>query len=124
MARIILIDDDPLFAGLVRKRLEADGHSVEYNEGAFGALTAVRHGRHDLILVDVQMPQIEGPQLVKVLRDRGVQSARILLMSSIEESDLQRKSQDYGAHGYICKGWGLEEIASCVGRETRRAGAY
>lgn len=119
MSRIILIDDDALFASLVRRRLASNGHEVEYNEGAFGALTAVRKGTWDVILVDVQMPEIQGPKLVELLRSRGVGSARILLMSSIPEAELVSTARSFGADGYICKGWGLERIAGRVEAAAR-----
>jgi CheY-like chemotaxis protein len=121
VARIILIDDDFLFANLVRHRLAADGHEVEYNEGAFGALTAIRRGRYDLILIDVQMPEIGGPKLVEILRSRGIGSATILLMSSICESELKRTAETFGANGYLCKGWGLDQIAARVREVVRGA---
>jgi len=119
LARIILIDDDALFANLVRRRLSSNGHEVEYNEGAFGALTAVRRGTWDVILVDVQMPEIQGPKLVEILRSRGVGSASILLMSSIPEPELESTARSYGADGYICKGWGLDRIARRVDAAVR-----
>lgn len=117
MAHVILIDDDPLFANLVRSRLREAGHEVSYNEGAFGALTAVRKARPDLILIDVQMPEIEGPKLVNYLRGRDDDAACILLMSSIPESKLRATATSYGADGYVCKGWGVVQIASRVENE-------
>ena len=114
MSHIMVIDDDPLFATLVRRRLESEGHSVTYNKGACGALTTARQSCPDVILVDVQMPEIDGPKLVGFLRDRGFGTPRILLMSSIAEHDLRSAASSYGAHGYICKGWGLDAIASRV----------
>ncbi len=122
MARVILIDDDRLFAELVRRRLEDEGHSLVYNEGAFGALTAVRRGRYDVILMDVEMPGIGGPKLVEYLRDRGVGGARIILTSSIPEQRLRQVAAAYGAHDYFCKDWGLERLVGLVagtGRHTR-----
>jgi two-component system response regulator MprA len=122
MARVILIDDDPLFADLVRRCLEQDGHSVEYNRGAYGALTAVRKGRYDVILVDVEMPGIEGPKLVEYLRERGVGGARIVLTSSVPEARLRQLVCAYGAHEYFCKGWGLERLIAAVRAADRFKG--
>jgi len=122
LARIILIDDDPIFANLVQQQLTKAGHKVSYNEGAFGALTAVRKAQPDLILVDVEMPEIKGPKLVDYLRGRDVGSARILLMSSIPEPELQRAAQSYGADGYICKGWGVVQIATRVAEALHARG--
>ena len=111
MARIIIIDDDPLFARLAERRLEADGHQVYWQEGAFGALTAVRNGGYELILVDVQMPGIEGDKLVDVLRARGVGHATIILMSAIAEQDLKERATRYGADAYFPKGHNIDTLA-------------
>jgi CheY-like chemotaxis protein len=118
MPNVILIDDDPVFASLVRRRLEQDGHVVDFNSGAFGALTAVRQKTYDVILVDVQMPGIGGPKLVEFMRDRGVGHARIILMSSVAEEELRRAMLAHGAHAYFCKGWGVDRLAFLI-RQAR-----
>jgi CheY-like chemotaxis protein len=121
MARVFLIDDDPVFAGLVRQRLEELGHSLVFNYGAFGALTAVRQMPYDVILVDVRMPDIEGPKLVELFRNRGVGRARIVLISTLGEEALKRATEAHGAHGYFCKEWGLERLVSLIARAEQTA---
>lgn len=114
MAQVLVIDDDPLFAALVKIRLTAAGHEVMYNEGPFGALTAARHGAYELILIDVQMPGIEGPQLVDCFRSRGNPSLRIVLMSSLPEQQVIGLAAKAGADAAFCKTTGLEKLAGIV----------
>jgi DNA-binding response OmpR family regulator len=116
MARIILIDDDRVFARLVEARLQADGHDVYWNEGAFGVLTEVRKGGYQFILVDVQMPGIEGPALVDCLRSRGVGDSRIILMSSIAEAELRQLAIQYGVDAYFPKRHKLDNLAGIIER--------
>lgn len=116
MARIILIDDDRVFARLVETRLRADGHEVHWNEGAFGALTEVRNGGYQVILVDVQMPGIEGPALVDCLRTRGIGESRIILMSSIPEAKLRALAIQFGVDAYFPKGHHLDNLAAIIAR--------
>jgi len=116
MARIILIDDDRVFARLVEARLQADGHEVHWSEGAFGVLTEVRRGRYQFILVDVQMPGIEGPALVDCLRSRGIGDSRIILMSSIREDKLRELAIKYGVDAYFPKGHKLDNLAQIITR--------
>lgn len=120
MASIILIDDDPLFASMARRALELDGHRVAINPGAFGALTAVRQGRFDVILVDIQMPDIDGQKLVQILRDRGVGAARIIQMSSIAADELERIARRDGADGWFHKPSGVHNLTVLVRALTRR----
>lgn len=114
MRNVFLIDDDPTFANLVRLRLERDGHTVEHNPGAFGVLVAARRKPYDLILLDVQMPYINGVKLLELLRSRGRSQARIILVSVIQEEVLQHTARLHGADGYFHKGWGLERLAQLV----------
>jgi DNA-binding response OmpR family regulator len=114
MARIILVDDDRLFARLVQARLAADGHEVDWNEGAFGALTQIRRGCYDVILMDVQMPGIEGPALLGCLDRHGPGRARVVLMSSIEEERLRTLAEERGADAYFPKRHHIDRLARMI----------
>jgi DNA-binding response OmpR family regulator len=116
MARIILVDDDRLFARLVQARLSADGHDVDWHEGAFGALTQIRRGGYDVILMDVQMPGIEGPALLGCLDRHGPERARVVLMSSIAEERLRALAEERGADAYFPKRHHIDHLARMVGR--------
>ncbi len=114
MAQVLVIDDDPLFATLVKHRLAAAGHQVAYNEGPFGALTVARRGGYELILIDVQMPDIEGPQLVDCFRSRGTPGLRIILMSSLPEQEVVGLAEKSGADAAFCKTSGLDKLEGIV----------
>ncbi|MBN1605363.1 MAG: response regulator [Polyangiaceae bacterium] len=118
MARIILVDDDRLFARLVQARLSADGHQVDWHEGAFGALTQIRRGSYDVVLMDVQMPGIDGPALLGCLDSRSVGRARVVLMSSIAEDRLRCLAREKGADAYFPKRHHIDRLAAMIGRWT------
>jgi DNA-binding response OmpR family regulator len=124
MARIILIDDDRVFARLVQTRLTAGGHTVDWNEGAFGVLTAIRRVEYQVILMDVQMPEIEGTALLSCLRTRGVGAARVILMSSLPEPKLKALAVEAGADAYFPKQHNLDNLARIIDRwMVRTSGA-
>ncbi|MFC1642352.1 response regulator [Myxococcota bacterium] len=114
MVRCILIDEDPGFAESLRGLLEAEGHTLEYHHGAFGALSAVHRSRYDVILLDVEVSGPRCGQLVEYLHDRGVGGARVYLVSSLPEHRLGAATKSYGAHGCLCKDWGYEKLLSFV----------
>jgi DNA-binding response OmpR family regulator len=107
---ILVFDDSPFALALTRAALEAAGFTV-----AIAAdLSSFERQRvafdPDLILVDVQMPEAFGDDIASTLRGwHGVQ-VPILLVSSLEQAELERRAQRAHAAGYICKGAGMSEL--------------
>lgn len=107
---ILVFDDSPFALALTRAALEAAGFAV-----AIAAdLSSFERQRvafdPDLILVDVQMPEAFGDDVASTLRGwHGVQ-VPILLVSSLEQGELERRAQRAQASGYICKGAGMSEL--------------
>ena len=107
---ILVFDDSPFALALTRAALESAGFTV-----AIAAdLSSFERQRvafdPDLILVDVQMPEAFGDDVASTLRGwHGVQ-VPILLVSSLEQGELERRAKRAQASGYICKGAGMSEL--------------
>ncbi len=107
---ILVFDDSPFALALTRAALESAGLTV-----AIAAdLSSFERQRvafdPDLILVDVQMPEAFGDDVASTLRGwHGVQ-VPILLVSSIDQTELARRALHAHASGYICKGAGMSEL--------------
>jgi DNA-binding response OmpR family regulator len=103
LARILLIDDDPVFAELTARRLATGGHQVEVRHEATGAMAEVRKVEYDLVLIDVVMPGISGPVLMEALgRDARIGPALVFL-SSEDIARLVALSEQHKADGWISK---------------------
>jgi DNA-binding response OmpR family regulator len=107
---ILVFDDSPFALALTRAALEAAGFKVAIADD----LTSFERQRvafdPDLILLDVQMPEAFGDDVASTLRGwHGVQ-VPILLVSSIEQSELSVRAKRAQASGYICKGAGMTEL--------------
>jgi DNA-binding response OmpR family regulator len=100
--RILLIDDDPVFAELTARRLATGGHQVDVRHEATGAVADVRPETYALVLVDVVMPGISGTLLLDVLGSRTNRPALVLL-SSIDIPQLAALAEQHGADGWISK---------------------
>jgi DNA-binding response OmpR family regulator len=107
----ILVFDDSVFAlALTRAALESAGFKVAIAKD----LESFEQQRiafdPDLILVDVQMPEAFGDDVASTLRGwHGVQ-VPILLVSSLDQGELERRAQRAHASGYVCKGEGMPEL--------------
>jgi len=116
--RILLVDDSPLIRESAAHALGAAGYDVTVR-GAFDELIEHGHDGFDLILMDVQMPELYGDDVAFTLRgERGV-TTPIYLFSSIDVDELAGLADDAGVDGYISKNAGLEQLVARV-REILR----
>lgn len=114
--RILLIDDDVLILELFKAVLSAEGYRVNTAKN-LAELDRRLHAfdeKPDLVLVDVQMPELEGDEIALMLRTvRNVQ-VPVFLVSSLDEHDLAERAADVGATGWISKTAGITTLAKKV----------
>jgi DNA-binding NarL/FixJ family response regulator len=101
---VLIVDDHETFRGFARSILEEEGFEVvgEAGTGASG-VTAVESLRPDLVVLDVQLPDVMGFDLARRLRDGGYEGP-IILTSSREASSYGDQIETSGAIGFIPKG--------------------
>ncbi len=100
----MIVDDHAGFRASARRALEADGYAViaEAADGRSG-VAAAADARPDLALVDVQLPDFDGFELTRRLRQSGT-AAQIVLISSRDRADFGPLVEISGARGFIPKG--------------------
>ena len=111
--RILLVDDSAIIRASTGAALTRAGFDVTVR-AAFDEL--LEHGidGFDLILMDVQMPELYGDDVAFTLRgERGI-TTPIYLFSSIEDKELAKLAADAGIDGYISKSAGLEALIARV----------
>jgi DNA-binding response OmpR family regulator len=107
---ILVFDDSPLVLDLMRATLEAEGYRVEV---AADLRAFERHRASlapDLILLDVQMPEVFGDDIAITLREWHDVKVPILLVSSLEESQLAERAAEAEADGYVMKSAGMPAL--------------
>jgi DNA-binding response OmpR family regulator len=119
-ARILVAEDDPKQANLVRVYLEREGHSVLVVGDGRTALEQARVRRPDLVVLDVMMPQVDGLDVCRILR--GESEVPILLLTARTTEDDMLLGLDVGADDYITKPYSPRELAARVRALLRRAG--
>lgn len=114
-ARVILADDHRLFAeGL--KALLADEHEVVAIVGdGPSLLEAVRDLSPDVVVADVSMPELNGIECVRKLRE-SAPTVKVVLLTMHEEADLAAAAVRAGAAGYILKHGGATDVLAAVER--------
>lgn len=113
--RVLVIDDSPLILAAAKQALAAAGYDVATRDSVdeIGALGAEGF---DLILMDVQMPELYGDDVAAVLRnERGVKTP-IYLFSTLADDELRERARDAGVDGFISKDAGLDHLVAEVAR--------
>ena len=101
---ILVIDDNAVVLEATRATLEQAGFRVVTLDRATGAVVTVLSERPDLVLLDVNMPNMTGESLVDVLsRTRSTRGTMVVLYSSLPANALRMKAFATGAHGFIQK---------------------
>jgi len=122
-SRILLVDDSQLIlqmAAQVLRQARFDVRTAATMEQLDEQLT---RGPVDLILMDVQMPELFGDDVAMVLRVVRGLDAPIYLFSSLTPEELRARSSEAELDGYICKADGLEAMVDRVEKILRTEGA-
>ena len=124
-ARVLLVEDDPISQEVVAAMLQNQGHTVVRADSGRQALDVLARQRFDLVLMDVQMPEMSGVELTAALRAResGERLPIVALTAHALKGDRERFLQA-GMDDYLCKPIRPAELLAAVERHaTRRPAA-
>jgi CheY-like chemotaxis protein len=113
--RILIVDDSPLILAASKHALLSAGYHVE-TRGGVEELSAKGADGFDLILMDVQMPELYGDDVGAVLRNERAVRTPIYLFSTLPAEELSQRARDANLDGYISKGEGVEHLVGEVRR--------
>ncbi len=95
-ARILVIDDDPILAGLLQLTLQLEGYDVDVASDGDAGLKQVKAARFDLILLDLVMPKIDGIKFLRLLAESGAHRPPVMIVSSATEEKLTEQHRALG----------------------------
>ena len=120
--RILVADDDPDVAGLVRMSLELEGFAVDVVPDGPRAIDSIRSRPPDLVLLDVMMPGLDGVEVVRRLRaDAATAAVPILLLTAKGLSADKVAGLTAGADDYVTKPFDTAELVARIRTTLRRA---
>jgi adenylate cyclase len=102
--RLLVVDDNKVNRILLARGLEAQGHDVETAEHGKQALEKLRGDSFDLVLLDIEMPEMNGYQVLEIcLQDPELRDIPIIMTSSLDELESVVKCVELGAEDYLNK---------------------
>jgi len=117
--RILVVDDEERMVRFIRLNLEHDGYQVIEAYNGTKALERMRSNLPDLILLDVMMPDIDGFEVLRTIRE--ISSVPVIMLTAKGEEEDRIRGLELGADDYITKPFSPRELVSRVKAVLRRA---
>lgn len=121
---ILVIEDDPSVRTLVKAVLEHNGNTVTTAENATDGEKSAVENDHDMIILDLGLPDGNGYEVCKNIRDKNI-ATPVLILSGEQETDVKVKMLKVGADDYLTKPFNTEELIArmdAIKRRTESAG--
>ena len=121
MTRIVLIEDDHDIAFTVRLNLEREGYKVAHYSRGQDGLSAVQHGGADFVILDLNLPDLDGLTICRELRrDPATQRVPILMLTARGSERDRVTGLELGADDYLTKPFSIRELVARVAAVWRR----
>lgn len=120
MPHILIIEDEPDLASGLRDNLEFEKYTVAHAANGEDGLKLMAETPADLVLLDIMLPDLDGFEVCRRMRERGVKVPIIILSARSQEIDKVR-GLELGADDYVTKPFSLRELLARVSAALRRS---
>src|SRR5688572_24972971 len=111
MSQILVVEDDPDIAELIRHYLERAGHSVECLSSGAAVMPRLRHDIPELVVLDLMLPELDGLMVCQAMRTEPRTAAIPIIMVTARADEADRISGlELGADDYVTKPFSPKEL--------------
>jgi DNA-binding response OmpR family regulator len=104
MTKIAIIEDDPAISQMYRMKFEADGFEVQLAKNGERGVALVEDYMPDLILLDLQMPEMTGDEALQIIRKNAWgKDIPVIILTNLGEEEAPKTIRSLGIHSYIVK---------------------
>lgn len=104
MTKIAIIEDDPVISQMYLMKFEADNFDVQTADNGRDGVTLIEHFSPDIILLDIQMPEMDGPEALQVIRSHSWgKTVPVIILTNLGEEEAPKNLRALGIHSYIVK---------------------
>ncbi len=116
---ILVVEDESRMGELIRRVLVAEHHVVDLAEDGVAALGLARNGGYDAVILDRMLPDLDGTEVVRLLRARGDRTP-VLMLTALGSVDQRVSGLDAGADDYLTKPFAFAELLARLRALQRR----
>jgi two-component system cell cycle response regulator DivK len=122
MAKILVVEDNPANLALATFLLQSAGHAVLSANDAEAGLTLARELQPALILMDIQLPGMDGLKATALLkRDQATRTIRVIALTALAMSGDEERIRAAGCDGYIAKPFAYREFLATIAAQLASA---
>lgn len=104
MTKIAIVEDDPVISQMYRMKFEADGFEVQLADNGKKGVALVEHFQPDIILLDMQMPEMGGFEALQVIRKQPHgKDIPVIILTNLGEEEAPKGIRALGIDSYIVK---------------------
>lgn len=104
MIKIVIIEDDPTISQMYRIKFESDGFEVHLAANGQIGINVAENVRPDIILLDLQMPEMDGTEALKIIRSRDWgKTVPVIILTNLGEEEAPHELRSLGVDSYIVK---------------------
>ena len=118
--RLLLVEDDPALGEGIRVALKPEGYTVDWVQDGRSALHALTHERFDLTILDLGLPDMDGLDVLRRLRERQ-QAVPVLVLTARDATGDRIQGLDAGADDYLIKPFEVGELTARLRALLRRS---
>ena len=118
MPKLLIVDDEIDVREFAKRFFVKRGIEVHTAAGGVEALKIISEQKPDLVLLDVQMEEISGIEVLKKLRDAN-DSTKVIMVTGAEDRETVNRANSFGVKGYVHKPLVLEELEKIVLAELK-----
>lgn len=117
--RVLVVDDEPRMIRFIRMNLELEGFTVQEAHDGLQALEQIRDVLPDVVVLDVMMPELDGFETLRLLRE--ISTVPVIMLTARGDEDDRVRGLELGADDYVTKPFSPRELVSRVKAVLRRA---
>ena len=114
MPELLVVDDDPLIAGMLRMVLESEGYEVSHAEDGRAALQVLADDPPACMVLDMMMPHVDGYGVLEALQQRIGATTRVVMLTCCSAEEDVRKALTLGADDYLTKPVDVDHLLNTV----------
>ena len=120
---ILVVDDEPSVRDLIADALNLAGYSSICAAHGLEAVTKLRENQIDLMILDINMPNMDGYEVLQRMREQGSRTPVIVLTARLDREDTKR-AFELGADDFVRKPFGIEELTLRVNAILKRSRSH
>lgn len=113
LKKILIVDDNESIRKLIAEFLSLEGYSIDIAENGIEAFKKTLIVKYHLIILDFQMPKMNGLDTIKAIR-MNIPTIPVIIISGIRDKALIKKAQESGADAYISKPFAIDDLVEKV----------